>query len=263
MIWLQLQILGEPTIRKDLTEIIGKLKEIPNLENVGITTNGLVLTRQLVNYHRAGLDAINISLDTLQPKKYEQITRRKGWERVIAGIDLAIQLGYKPKVNCVVMKDFNDNEVCDFVAMTQDRAVDIRFIEYMPFSGNEWKTKKMVSFKQMTDQIKDKFPDFKALTNGPNDTSKAFHVPGFKGQVGFITSMTEHFCGSCNRLRITADGNLKVCLFGNTEVSLRDALRSGCSEDDLICTIGAAVRRKKKQHAGKFFSNKFIACGGI
>lgn len=243
---------GEPTIRKDLTDIIGKLKEIPNLENVGITTNGLVLTRQLVNYQRAGLDAINISLDTLQPKKYEEITRRKGWERVIAGIDLAIQLGYKPKVNCVVMKDFNDNEVCDFVAMTQDRDVDIRFIEYMPFSGNEWKTKKMISFKQMTDQIKERFPEFKALPNGPNDTSKAFHVPGFKGQVGFITSMTEHFCGSCNRLRITADGNLKVCLFGNTEVSLRDALRSGCSEDDLICTIGAAVRRKKKQHAGKF-----------
>lgn len=243
---------GEPTIRKDLTDIIGKLKAIPKIENVGITTNGLVLTRQLVNYHRAGLDAINISLDTLQPKKYEEITRRKGWERVIAGIDLAIQLGYKPKVNCVVMKDFNDNEVCDFVAMTQDRDVDIRFIEYMPFSGNEWKTKKMISFKQMTDQIKEKFPDFKALPNGPNDTSKAFHVPGFKGQVGFITSMTEHFCGSCNRLRITADGNLKVCLFGNTEVSLRDAMRSGCSEDDLICTIGAAVRRKKKQHAGKF-----------
>lgn len=251
---------GEPTIRKDLTDIIGKLKAIPNLENVGITTNGLVLTRQLVNYHRAGLDAINISLDTLQPKKYEEITRRKGWERVIAGIDLAIQLGYKPKVNCVVMKDFNDNEVCDFVAMTQDRDVDIRFIEYMPFSGNEWKTKKMISFKQMTDQIKEKFPEFKALPNGPNDTSKAFHVPGFKGQVGFITSMTEHFCGSCNRLRITADGNLKVCLFGNTEVSLRDALRSGCSEDDLICTIGAAVRRKKKQHAGKFLlTNKLHA----
>lgn len=251
---------GEPTIRKDLTDIIGKLKEIPKLENVGITTNGLVLTRQLVNYHRAGLDAINISLDTLQPKKYEEITRRKGWERVIAGIDLAIQLGYKPKVNCVVMKDFNDNEVCDFVAMTQDRDVDIRFIEYMPFSGNEWKTKKMISFKQMTDQIKENFPEFKALPNGPNDTSKAFHVPGFKGQVGFITSMTEHFCGSCNRLRITADGNLKVCLFGNTEVSLRDALRSGCSEDDLICTIGAAVRRKKKQHAGKF---SLFTCSGI
>lgn len=243
---------GEPTIRKDLVDIISRLKELKDLEQVGITTNGLVLTRNLVTYQRAGLDAVNISLDTLQPQKYEEITRRRGWERVIAGIDLAVQLGYKPKVNCVVMKNFNENEVCDFVEWTRDRAVDIRFIEYMPFSGNRWHTEKMLSFKEMMDMILKQFPDFEALPNGPNDTSKAYHVPGFKGQVGFITSMTEHFCGSCNRLRITADGNLKVCLFGNKEVSLRDAIRGGYSEEDLVALIGAAVFRKKKQHAGKY-----------
>ena len=242
---------GEPTIRKDLVDIISRLKELKDLENVGITTNGLVLTRNLVTYQRAGLDALNISLDTLKPLKYEEITRRRGWERVIAGIDLAVQLGYKPKVNCVVMKNFNEDEVCDFVEWTKDRAVDIRFIEYMPFSGNRWHTEKMLSFKEMLDMIKKQFPDFEALPNGPNDTSKAYHVPGYKGQVGFITSMTEHFCGSCNRLRITADGNLKVCLFGNKEVSLRDAIRGGYSEEDLVALIGAAVFRKKKQHAGE------------
>jgi GTP 3',8-cyclase / cyclic pyranopterin monophosphate synthase len=242
---------GEPTIRKDLVDIIASLKSLPNLEQVGITTNGLVLTRNLVSYQRAGLDAINVSLDTLNPSKYEEITRRKGWERVIAGIDLAIQLGFKPKVNCVVMKNFNENEVCDFVEWTRDRAVDVRFIEYMPFSGNRWHTEKMLSFKDMMEMILKQFPEFQALENGPNDTSKAYQVPGYKGQVGFITSMTEHFCGSCNRLRITADGNLKVCLFGNKEVSLRDAIRSGCSEDDLLALIGASVMRKKKQHAGE------------
>lgn len=242
---------GEPTIRKDLVDIIGSLKALPKLEQVGITTNGLVLTRNLVKYQRAGLDAINLSLDTLIPSKYEDITRRKGWERVIAGIDLAIQLGYKPKINCVVMKNFNDNEVCDFVEWTRDRAVDVRFIEYMPFSGNRWQNEKMLSFNEMMAMILKQFPEFQALENGPNDTSKAYQVPGYKGQVGFITSMTEHFCGSCNRLRITADGNLKVCLFGNKEVSLRDAIRSGCSEDDLVALISASVMRKKKQHAGK------------
>lgn len=169
---------GEPTVRKDLVEIITRLKEIPKLENVGITTNALVLTRNLVNYQRAGLDAINISLDTLQPKKFEEITRRRGWERVIAGIDLAIQLGYKPKVNCVVMTNFNEDEVTDFVEWTRDRAVDVRFIEYMPFSGNRWETEKMLSFKNMLDLIYNRFPDFTALPNGPNDTSKAYHVPG-------------------------------------------------------------------------------------
>jgi GTP 3',8-cyclase / cyclic pyranopterin monophosphate synthase len=258
-------------VRKDLIDIITNLKKIEKLQSVSITTNGLMLTKQLVGLQKAGLDAINISLDTLQTKKFEQITRRKGWERVIAGIDLAIQLGYKPKVNCVVMKgkryffsmwrkvlkikilflvDFNDNEVCDFVALTRDRNVDVRFIEYMPFSGNKWETNKMVSFKDMLTQIRTQFPDFEAMPNGPNDTSKAFKVPSHQGQVGFITSMTEHFCGSCNRLRITADGNLKVCLFGNTEISLRDAMRSGCSEDDMVALISCAVKRKKKQHAG-------------
>lgn len=241
---------GEPTVRKDLPEIIERLKRIPLLESVGITTNGLMLTRQLVGLQRAGLDALNISLDTLKAAKYEQISRRKGWERVIAGIDLAIQLGYKPKVNCVLMKGFNDDEMCDFVAMTEDRHVDVRFIEYMPFSGNRWDTSTMVPFRDALATIRGRYPDFEALENGPNDTSKAYRVPGFRGQIGFITSMTEHFCGSCNRLRITADGNLKVCLFGNTEVSLRDALRAGCSEDDLRCLISAAVKRKKKQHAG-------------
>lgn len=125
----------------------GQLKRIENLEQVGITTNGLMLTRLLVPMQRAGLDAINISLDTLNASKYETITRRKGFERVLAGIDLAIQLGYKPKINCVVMNGFNDSEICDFVEMTRDKNVDVRFIEYMPFSGNRWETEKMITFR--------------------------------------------------------------------------------------------------------------------
>lgn len=151
---------------------------------------------------------------------------------------------------CVRALGFNDDELCDFVAMTEERHVDVRFIEYMPFTGNRWDTSAMVPFREALAIIRARYPQFEALENGPNDTSKAYGVPGFRGQIGFITSMTEHFCGTCNRLRITADGNLKVCLFGNTEVSLRDALRAGSSEDDLRCLISAAVKRKKKQHAG-------------
>ncbi|XP_065170805.1 molybdenum cofactor biosynthesis protein 1 isoform X1 [Atheta coriaria] len=241
---------GEPTVRKDLPDIIRQLKAIQGLETVAMTTNGLVLTRQLVTLQRAGLDIINVSLDTLQKDKFERITRRKGWERVLMGIDLGIQLGYNPvKVNCVVMKNFNDDEVCDFVQMTEEKNVDVRFIEYMPFTGNKWEMEKLVSYKEMVEKIRAKWPTFAPLENGPNDTSKAWKIPGAKGQVGFITSMSEHFCGSCNRLRITADGNLKVCLFGNAEISLRDALRAKCSDDDLLALIGAAVSRKKKQHA--------------
>lgn len=246
---------GEPTIRADLIDIIKQLKQIPLLEQIGVTTNGLVLTRNLVKYQSAGLDALNISLDTLIPSKFEKITRRRGFERVLAGIDLAVQLGYRPKINCVVMKNFNDDEICDFVEWTRDKHIDVRFIEYMPFTGNRWDTDKLMSFKEMLFVLQNHFPEMKALPNGPNDTSKAYKVDGFKGQFGFITSMTEHFCGSCNRLRLTADGNLKVCLFGNKEVSLRDAIRANCSRDDLVSLIGAAVFRKKKQHAGNVKNN--------
>lgn len=123
------------------------LKQIEGLEQVNITTNGIMLTRLLVPMQRAGLNGLNISLDTLNGGKYETITRRKGFDRVIAGIDLAIQLGFKPKVNCVVMKNVNDSEMCDFVEFTRDRNVDVRFIEYMPFTGNKWDTEKMVTYR--------------------------------------------------------------------------------------------------------------------
>lgn len=130
-----------------LCVLLENLKQIQGIEQVSITTNGIMLTRLLVPMQRAGLNAINVSLDTLSNRKFEQITRRKGFERVIAGIDLAIQLGYKPKINCVVMKGFNDSEMCDFVEFTKDRNVDIRFIEYMPFTGNKWDTEKMVTYR--------------------------------------------------------------------------------------------------------------------
>ncbi|XP_056637309.1 molybdenum cofactor biosynthesis protein 1 isoform X2 [Diorhabda sublineata] len=241
---------GEPTIRRDLVDIIYNLKKIDGLQIVAMTTNGLVLTKQLVSLQKAGLDILNVSLDTLKPERYEVMARRKGWQRVMMGIDLAFQLGYNPvKINCVMMKDFNDDEICDFVELTRDKNFDVRFIEYMPFTGNKWDVKKMVSYKDMVNKIRQKWPDFSPLENNPNDTSKAWKVPGYEGQIGFITSMSDHFCGSCNRLRITADGNLKVCLFGNTEVSLRDAIRNKCSDDDLTALISAAVKRKKKQHA--------------
>ncbi|XP_050444732.1 molybdenum cofactor biosynthesis protein 1 isoform X2 [Cataglyphis hispanica] len=242
---------GEPTVRKDIVDIVGQLKQLVDLEQIAITTNGLTLTRQLPALQRAGLDALNISLDTLKEERFEIFTRRKGWMRVMASIDLAVQLGYNPvKINCVIMRGRNDDEIIDFIDFTKERPIDVRFIEYMPFQGNEWNENKMVSFDEMKRIIRKKYPDFQALPNQPNDTSKAYHVPGFVGQVGFITSMSQHFCDSCNRLRITADGNLKVCLFeGKGEVSLRDALRNGASEDALKDLIRKAVSRKKKQHA--------------
>jgi len=244
---------GEPLVRGDVVDIVRRLKLLPGLETVAMTTNGVTLSRKLAALKDAGLDALNISLDTLVPEKFEFVSRRPkaGHLKVLNSIEKSIEMDFKPvKVNCVVMRGLNDDEILDFVGLTQDKNIDVRFIEYMPFDGNKWNTKKMVPFSEMLEIIRTRYPDFKRINDAPNDTSKGFKVDGFQGQVGFITSMTENFCGSCNRLRMTADGNLKVCLFGNTEVSLRDALRQGTHDDELKHLIEAAVKRKKPRHAG-------------
>lgn len=257
-------------VRGDLVEIvqgINAFRSQYDLQTIAITTNGVTLGKKLPRLKEAGLDLINISLDTLVPAKFEFITRRKGWERVMNSIDVALDMGYKVKVNCVVMRGVNEEEIIDFVKLTKDKNIDVRFIEYMPFDGNKWNFKKMVSYAEMIDNIKTTFPELQRMSDQANDTSKAYKVPGHEGQIGFITSMSEHFCGSCNRLRITADGNLKVCLFGNAEVSLRDALRRGAGEEEIWQVIEEAVKRKKKQHAGmlnlsKMKNRPMILIGG-
>ncbi|XP_063774901.1 molybdenum cofactor biosynthesis protein 1 isoform X2 [Pseudophryne corroboree] len=242
---------GEPLIRPDVLDIIGQLRKLEGLQTIALTTNGINLARQLPKLKEAGLDVLNVSLDTLVPAKFEFIVRRKGFHKVMEGIHRAVELGYNPvKVNCVVMRGLNEDELLDFVALTEKQPLEVRFIEYMPFDGNKWNFKKMVSYQEMLDTIRQRWPELEKLPTELSSTSKAFRVPRFQGHIGFITSMSEHFCGSCNRLRITADGNLKVCLFGNSEVSLRDLLRSEATEKELVQIIGEAVGRKKKQHAG-------------
>jgi cyclic pyranopterin phosphate synthase len=161
------------------------------------------------------------------------------------------------KINCVVMKGFNDVELRDFVNMSKDLPVDIRFIEWMPFNDNGWNKDRFFSYNEMMKRItsdgtgeisslKGLGPfELRRLSDGANDTTKWWQVAGHKGRLGFITSMTEHFCGTCNRIRLTADGQLKVCLFGSTEVSLRDAMREGASDTDLALIVKAALQRKK------------------
>ncbi|XP_072555519.1 molybdenum cofactor biosynthesis protein 1 isoform X2 [Paramormyrops kingsleyae] len=244
---------GEPLIRPDILDVIAELRKLEGLKSIGVTTNGLNLAKLLPGLKQVGLDLLNVSLDSLVPAKFEFIVRRKGFHKVKEGINKAIEMGYSPlKVNCVVIRGLNEDELVDFVAWTEKNPLEVRFIEYMPFDGNKWNFKKMVSCQEMLDGIRQKWPDLEPLPGGQADTAKIFRVPGFQGRVGFITSMSDHFCGSCNRLRLTADGNLKVCLFGNAEVSLRDSLRSGATDQELLEIIGAAVGRKKKHHAGMF-----------
>ncbi|KAI5803432.1 hypothetical protein DFH27DRAFT_49137 [Peziza echinospora] len=267
---------GEPTIRKDIVELITELGKLRSqgLTELAITSNGIVLARKLPKLVEAGLTGVNLSLDTMDPWKFQLMTRRKGMEAVLKSIDTALQVGVKSlKINCVVMKGVNDMEIPDFVALTKDKPIEVRFIEYMPFDGNKWNQNKMVPFADMLNQIKAIYPTIgPALDAHNNDTSKTYQIPGHLGRVGFITSMTHNFCGSCNRLRITSDGNLKVCLFGEEEVSLRDLMRTSDRrkeivqgkvvetgdasgearemQQELLSVIGLAVKGKREKHAG-------------
>ncbi|GMJ00858.1 cofactor of nitrate reductase and xanthine dehydrogenase 2 [Hibiscus trionum] len=244
---------GEPTVRKDIQDICLDLSSLKGLKTLSITTNGITLARKLPVLKQCGVTNLNISLDTLVASKFEFMTRRKGHHKVMESINAAIDLGYNPvKVNCVVMRGFNDDEMCDFVDLTHEKPINVRFIEFMPFDGNVWNFKKLVPYAEMLDIVTKKFPTLKRLHDHPTETAKNFRIDGHTGTVSFVTSMTEHFCAGCNRLRLLADGNLKVCLFGPSEVSLRDPLRSGAGDDELSEIIGAAVKRKKGAHAGMF-----------
>ncbi|XP_072082213.1 GTP 3',8-cyclase, mitochondrial isoform X1 [Arachis hypogaea] len=244
---------GEPTVRKDIEDICMGLSKLKGLETLTMTTNGITLARKLPRLKECGLTSVNISLDTLVPAKFEFMTRRKGHEKVMNSINAAVDLGYNPvKVNGVVMRGFNDDEICDFVDLTREKPINVRFIEFMPFDGNVWNVKKLVPYSEMMDRVIKHVPSIKRLQDHPTDTAKNFAIDGHQGRVSFITSMTEHFCAGCNRLRILADGNFKVCLFGPSEVSLRDPLRHGAEDDELMEIIAAAVKRKKALHAGMF-----------
>jgi molybdenum cofactor biosynthesis protein A len=264
---------GEPTVRKDLVEIVSALGRNPKLKTLAITSNGLVLHRKLTELKGLGLNLVNISLDTLVPTKFEEATRRMGFDHVMKSIHRALELGFDPvKINCVVMRGFNEDELIDFVAWTKTAPIEIRFIEYMPFDGNTWDNNVFVSYQEMLKIIRTRYPLEKVEESSPNNTSKTFGVAGWRGRVGFITSMSQNFCSSCNRLRLMADGSLKVCLFGNTEISLRDVMRSsgaGGDESLLREQIRAAVQRKQASHSGmdqvdkdKAFNRPMIKIGG-
>ena len=240
-----------------------------------MTTNGIALHRKLDSMVDAGLTGINISLDTLDPFQFQLMTRRNGLDAVIRSIERVLEMNklganIKLKINCVVMRGRNEGEILRFVELGREKDVEVRFIEYMPFDGNKWSQGKMLGYLEMLDIIRHKYPSITKVQDHRQDTSKTYQIPGFTGRVGFVTSMTHHFCGSCNRLRITSDGSLKVCLFGNSEVSLRDLLRKNRDgapmdqdlseamsqgqflqgEQELMEVIGMAVQRKKAQHAG-------------
>ncbi len=238
---------GEPLVRKDASLILKKLATLP--VELAITTNAITVDRFIDDFKAYGIKNINVSLDSLDAQKFHDITRRNFFDKVYANILLLIAEGFNVKINVVLIKGFNENEINDFITLTKTLDVNIRFIEFMPFDGNKWDLKKMLSYAEVMQYVSKKHneEDIIRIKDAPNDTSKNYQIKGYKGTFAIIASVTNPFCDTCNRLRLTANGQLKNCLFSATESDLLSTLRAG---KDIKPIIKKAVQAKLKIRGG-------------
>jgi cyclic pyranopterin phosphate synthase len=237
---------GEPLVRKDAADIIQRLGKLGL--NLTLTTNATRLHEFVDTLKEANVHSLNISLDTLQSDKFNLVTRRDQFKLVYDNIHLMLKNNFHVKVNMVVMKGLNENEINDFIEWTKHEPVHVRFIEFMPFTGNRWTSNKVFTWQEMLKVIEEKY-SFIHLKNDVHDTAKAYMVPGHKGTFAVISTMTAPFCSGCNRIRLTADGKMKNCLFSKEETDLLSALRKG---EDVTPLIHQSIRSKAKELGGQF-----------
>jgi molybdenum cofactor biosynthesis protein A len=225
---------GEPLVRKDAAAIIQRLGKLG--VELTLTTNGILVHDFIDTFKEAGVTTLNVSVDSLQKDKFNQITRRNYFDKFWGNLELLDANGFQLKLNVVVIKGFNDNEIIDFIELTKDRNIQIRFIEFMPFDGNQWNKDKLVSYAEILTQVNTFYSDqnVERTQDKPNDTAKNHKIASYKGSFSVISSVTNPFCSTCNRIRLTADGKLKNCLFSNSETDLLQSLRAGEAIEPLI-----------------------------
>ncbi len=241
---------GEPTLRRDLVELVRAIKATPGIEHIAMTTNALRMRTLAQPLKDAGLDRVNISIDSLDPQKFRQMTRGGDLEEVWAGIAAADAAGLVPiKLNAVVVRGMNDDEVVQLAALTTKYAWEFRFIEVMPLTGvaglaNEG----VISSAELIARIEAAFGPLESLGHSNSDPARRYRIPGAPGKLGFISSVTDPFCSTCNRMRLTADGRLHLCLLRDDEVDLRAAIRSGATQAEVEQIIRHAVAIKPWGH---------------
>ena len=241
---------GEPLIRRNLDRLVAGIAAIPGIDDVALSTNGLLLEEQAPALRAAGLRRVNVSLDTLREDRFFAIARRPGLDRVLAGIDAALAHRLGPvKLNCVVMRGQNDDEIEGFAAMTRDRAVHVRFIEVMPVTENvELQRDAWVSSDEVLDRLR-ALGELRAVPNPHgNGPARTFAYDGAPGTVGVISPLAHDYCETCNRVRLSADGRLKLCLFGDNLIDLRTPLREGRGRDAIIEILRASMHVKPERH---------------
>ena len=260
---------GEPLVKKGIDFILSELGKLP--VELSLTTNAILIDKYIDDIQNAGVTSINVSLDSLQADRFNAISRRSSFDRIINNIQLLIDRDFEVKVNVVLMRGVNDDEIIDFIEWSRNEKVEIRFIEFMPFDGNNWNKEQTVSCQDILDRAKLHFGESEIykIEDGPNDTTRHYKVFGAKGTFGIISTVTNPFCDSCNRIRLTADGKIKNCLFSNDEVDLLSAHRNKESLSDLI---QSSILAKKKglggmkdfsqQELDSYENRSMIAIGG-
>ena len=238
---------GEPLLRKDLSELVQFAHQCKGIESVHLTTNGLLLSKRIEELEKSGLSGINISLDTLDTDKFKKITRRDGLDMVLNSLQKALASNIQSiKLNIVAMRDFNDDELMDFVELTKDNDITVRFIELMPFDSHQiWKTGKFYGADHIVADIKEQVDALKPI-DGSRTEHHIFRVNDYKGKVAVIPAYSRSLCGECNRIRITADGKLLNCLYSQDETNLRDAMRTGKTDMIIKEMIYGTMKKKFK-----------------
>jgi cyclic pyranopterin phosphate synthase len=241
---------GEPLVRRDFPALAARLKRVPGLREVSITTNGFLLERDAAALVAAGVDRFNVSVDSLQRDRFYAQTRRDALDRVLAGLEhlASFPEAHPIKINAVAIRGFTEDEVLPFARFAREHPYEVRFIEYMPLDGDRtWKADQVLTGAEIREAIHAVYP-LEPAARDPHATARVHHFADGQGKIGFINPVSEPFCGDCNRIRLTADGRLRTCLFSLNETDLRAVLRAGASDDELEQVIRTAVWGKELKH---------------
>lgn len=241
---------GEPLVRRGVLNFIESLKSVEGLQDLSMTTNGVLLESSAEDIFRAGLRRINVSLDSLDADKYRKVTRGGSLECVLRGIEEAHRVGFSPiKINIVSIKGFNENEILDFARMTLSKPYQMRFIELMPFgkTGRDYENR-YLSCESVLREIERTYPleSLETKSTRLDGPARRYRIKDAPGEIGFISAVSQHFCRSCNRLRLTADGQLRACLFSEAEIDLKTPMRKGCGDEELVALIHRAIETKPR-----------------
>jgi GTP 3',8-cyclase len=242
---------GEPLVRRGIVSFIAALKQVAGLDDVSLTTNGVLLADMAEQLVQAGMPRLNISLDSLMPQRFSRITGGDSWEAVWRGIALAEELGFFPlKLNMVPVKGMNDDEIADFARLTLKRRIHVRFIEFMPIGASDrWSRDACVTSEEARSIIERDLGPLAPFSSGHSaGPSSNFQIPGARGVIGFISPITHHFCDSCRRLRLTADGKIRPCLLSDTEIDIKSPLRGGCDDAELERLLRLSLEIKPERH---------------